>query len=708
MTAPLWCSLAAAWISTSSAAGCPVEITAETFELSLDGGPSRAEDVTVVCLGPGGEPTARLRAASVRWEGERLHLTQARFTTCPFATAPPDWELVMPSAVVEPGRGIWARAPVLEVRGVPLAAAPVGWLPLGARRSGLLAPDGGWAAPFGFEARQPFYWAISRSWDATFTPEIASRRGPGLQSELRAAPAAGTELWLAPQLRFDFGAPRARGFAWARATPLIRWAADGTGRAEGAGLAVDLRLRGDPAWVAERAETFDRRADEYARSRVTVRSRRDRAVIGLHWLQDLRAATYRVAADDLRTVSTFGTGPGPGDVRHRLLEARWDRFPQPVFGLPMTLDVASRWHVATPLGEEEGRFVRADLRPELRWPAVWGGAGVGPKLVTEVWAAARATGWLGEGGESETLGGRLAPVLGTTAELELVVATERLGVVARPGVSAVVIPGVAESLPAAAVLVGDEIDLLGPVAQLAYRSESDFIDLERGERIGGTSIELGHDFGVAGVDGLGTLEVRGGLDYRWRFPGRGLEVESRVDATWSFAAASLREVVASADLGYRGRYGLNLGYVYLSEEPAATSFVAPEELVPSATAPLAGLVPADAYFDLPADAQAELRPVAETHAIAVGARAQLLPVLGWEGELTLAFDDPELLRRVYGAPASVVQSVRSALRFGRSGGCWSASLTAGTARDRGGWDVGVGLELSGLGSTASASRDDPS
>jgi hypothetical protein len=696
-------ALSAASIPTSTTSNCPLELRARSMELALDAGTISASEAVLRCRAAtlDGAASPRLDARSLIWERGRFRLVDARFTTCrvPEAGAP-DWEIRLGRAVVDPDRGARGRDVAFAIRGVPVLALPAASMPLGRRRSGLLAPDLDGSAIFGLRARQPVYWAIGRSWDATIDPGLSTRRGPEAAFELRGAPAARTAFELQPRLHLDFGAPRARGFAWARSSPLVRWAVDGSafagGPSAGVRVGAELALRGDPAWVAERGPTFQARAAEYARSRITVASTGGAGLFGagLHLLQDLRASTYAAVTDDLRATSTFSAArPGPGETRYRLVEARWDLLPRRIgFGAGATLDVATRLHAFGTTAGGAGQLVRLDTRPELRWPIALPG-----RVAFEPWVAARVTGWWGEAPD-DAAGARIALVAGGRLDVELDRTLGRYLLRLNPGVEGVVIPEVWARLPGEPLFVGDEVDLLGAVAQAALRVESSLFDLARGERVAGLSLSVGHDFGVAGRPGRGTLEATGRVDHRWRAPGRRLQVESELEGVWSFATSELREITVGSGLRHRRGHALRVAYRRVAERPAASSFIAPEELVPSATLDADGFVPVRPYLAGTDGSRVFVRPVSSADVVVWSAELRPWRPLSWEAEVAVAVEPRAAVTAVYGPRASAVQGFATRLRWTAPCGCWSASVELGRARDRPGWDVGARVELRGLGS----------
>jgi LPS-assembly protein len=79
-----------------------------------------------------------------------------------------------------------ARGGVLRFMGVPILAAPRLSFPLSdERKSGWLPPLINIDNRNGLDVAVPYYWNIAPNRDATFTPTLSARRGPGLNSEYR-------------------------------------------------------------------------------------------------------------------------------------------------------------------------------------------------------------------------------------------------------------------------------------------------------------------------------------------------------------------------------------------------------------------------------------------------------------------------------------------------------------------------------------------
>lgn len=112
-------------------------------------------------------------------------LTHATYSTCPIGHE--TWVLSASSLRLDQkaDQGV-ARNVVLRFKNVPILYTPYLSFPISnQRKSGLLPPTIGESTNSGFEYRQPIYWNIAPQADATFTPQILTRRGVGLGAEVR-------------------------------------------------------------------------------------------------------------------------------------------------------------------------------------------------------------------------------------------------------------------------------------------------------------------------------------------------------------------------------------------------------------------------------------------------------------------------------------------------------------------------------------------
>jgi LPS-assembly protein len=126
-------------------------------------------------------PGVSFSGTEIRREGERTYrLKDGRFTTCR-ACQPEgqtvDWEMRARDATVYQNEWVFSRDTSFWVRGIPALYSPILALPVGPRRTGFLIPRFGYGNADGFVVKQPFFWAISPSQDATLTPIYRTKRG---------------------------------------------------------------------------------------------------------------------------------------------------------------------------------------------------------------------------------------------------------------------------------------------------------------------------------------------------------------------------------------------------------------------------------------------------------------------------------------------------------------------------------------------------
>lgn len=139
------------------------------FEFPLTGARGRAERVDI--LGQ-----------------ERFSATAASYTSCPRdASGDPAWQLSARRLDLDFTRneGV-AQGAVLRFLGVPILALPTMSFPVtGGRKSGWLPPGVNLDNRSGLDLSVPWYWNIAPNRDATIAPRLSTRRGAGLDGELR-------------------------------------------------------------------------------------------------------------------------------------------------------------------------------------------------------------------------------------------------------------------------------------------------------------------------------------------------------------------------------------------------------------------------------------------------------------------------------------------------------------------------------------------
>ena len=112
-------------------------------------------------------------------------LTRGGFTTCVQPT--PRWEVTSDSVVINLGDYAVARNILLRIKGVPLMYLPILYYPIQEddRATGFLLPTYGSSTLRGQAVSNAFFWAISRSQDATFFHDWFTRTGQGVGAEYR-------------------------------------------------------------------------------------------------------------------------------------------------------------------------------------------------------------------------------------------------------------------------------------------------------------------------------------------------------------------------------------------------------------------------------------------------------------------------------------------------------------------------------------------
>lgn len=118
----------------------------------------------------------------------RVAITGASYTTCRIdAGRQPAWELSASRMRLDFGANDgYAEGAVLRFYDVPILALPLLSFPVtDTRKSGWLPPMLNIASTSGFEVGIPYYWNIAPQYDATLMPTYSSRRGTGLDGEVR-------------------------------------------------------------------------------------------------------------------------------------------------------------------------------------------------------------------------------------------------------------------------------------------------------------------------------------------------------------------------------------------------------------------------------------------------------------------------------------------------------------------------------------------
>lgn len=115
-------------------------------------------------------------------------LHEGTLTNC--AMPNPWWTLRGPKFTIVPGESARVKNGILRIRGVPIMYAPWFYKSLkeGERKSGFLTPNFGNSNRRGVTVGAGYYWAISRSYDATYRGQYFSTRGLAHQADVRGKP----------------------------------------------------------------------------------------------------------------------------------------------------------------------------------------------------------------------------------------------------------------------------------------------------------------------------------------------------------------------------------------------------------------------------------------------------------------------------------------------------------------------------------------
>ena len=639
-----------------------------------------------------------VRVGSTRYEVDRVSVTAC---DCPDDEAP-SWSIRARRGSIDLKSGAWLYWPVFTLRSVPVFALPVFYLPLGERRSGLLAPRLSVRPNVtGLGVRQPLYLVLGESFDITLEPGYYTARGPFADLEFRYAPHASTRgTWRASYVA-DLG-PQGRD----ENKLVSRYALVGRHetRLDATRFIADVNAVGDPEYVSELADGFLARQAEFTRSRLVAVSQRGfvRLAAQTHLLQDLRPEVYRDSGVPLREVSLFsGMSPGPSDVRYRLAEVRLDAPVAPWFE---TNERPERF-ISGPVGgarftaaayaapaSSVSRFVRVDFRPEIRWP--WS---VGP-VGLEVYGFARTATWAGRDEAKSYTASRLAGGLGASSFVRLSRRYSGLVHVVRPSVEYRIVPDVWRSADVERFDTGDEVDQLFARHQVLGRVDTTFMAADRLVRRGGLTLMLGRD--LAGLEersaGWSEAVVEGNVLHRLGGLHFGVRGRLAVDVE------TPRVVEASGSLSLRGASGsVSVVGSRLSDSIPRYPLIAHEELVPSRSRSTAEYVPLDVFRGLDPETQRTVRPWSALEALAVKVSVRPLEPLTLAVSAVLTFQNQDLLAQIYpdGGPRSWVRELGGTVRWDSPCQCWNALLSVATARDQP-LTVRFGLELAQLGSVA--------
>ncbi|MGH7783642.1 MAG: LPS-assembly protein LptD, partial [Candidatus Binatia bacterium] len=118
--------------------------------------------------------------------GQTYHIDEGFFTTCLCESGAPPWKFFAEQMdLTLDGLGI-VKNGYFYIFDIPVLYLPYGFFPLRTeRQTGLLFPKVGHSSTEGFRYQQPFFWAISKSTDATVAFDLETRARFGFLGEVR-------------------------------------------------------------------------------------------------------------------------------------------------------------------------------------------------------------------------------------------------------------------------------------------------------------------------------------------------------------------------------------------------------------------------------------------------------------------------------------------------------------------------------------------
>jgi LPS-assembly protein len=151
-----------------------------------------ASGTAIMKAGTPGESAGEQEPYAFFW-GDELHkvgptkykIVRGGFTACVQPT--PRWEVSSGTLTLNLDDYVLLKNALFRVKGVPLLYLPIFYYPMQEddRATGFLMPTYGTATVAGQKITNAFFWAISRSHDATFTHDWLTKTGHGLGAEYR-------------------------------------------------------------------------------------------------------------------------------------------------------------------------------------------------------------------------------------------------------------------------------------------------------------------------------------------------------------------------------------------------------------------------------------------------------------------------------------------------------------------------------------------
>ena len=633
---------------------------------------------------------------------ETFNVSNADFTPCHCDKESPSWSIKTSSASVAVNEGAWLRWPIFYIKQVPILALPAFYLPMGDRRSGLLVPRVQHTSVTGWRVEQPLYFTLGQSWDTTLGGRYFFDRGFSPTLELRWAPSRSSNGWMIVSTLFDRGIFDSESLSWSPTAEesIFRHSVAALHRQQWGKhrLGVSINATGDPSYISEFAEQFLTRQTEFTTSRVTYSSQPTEhfyTATGLNLTQDLRAHRYRDMGE-LRTINLFSGARspnevgGPGNIRYRFFDFRADALPVPVWerGIFILGDAVARAQAFAAPWPNRPRFARVDLRPSLTFSS--------PStryFAFDSKVIGRMTSWTGRHMSETINANRFALIFRSELETELSRPISSLGLIHRiqPKLQHLYIPPLIER--ARGVLdTQDEIDLLAAAHQVAGVIYTDLRNAKTGNRHAYFEAGIGQNLlsNNASTTGLSPLTLKGGLS--WNLSDL-LSFASSAAAYVNVEEAKIEELLASARLNVGPYFSTTAAWLDVADSVSRRLFVAPEELIPSATMSTSEFLPRSEFIGQLDQGNLDVAPWTSYQGLLASLSIRPTDALAITGGLVwdVSRDEEE------DAFFDKFQQLSGSIAYQSSCDCWSASLVVVKARDREIPDVRLLLDLAKLG-----------
>ncbi len=121
-----------------------------------------------------------------KFSGQTYHIDQGFFTTCLCESGASPWRVSGDQVDLTLGGSGIIKQGYFYLFDVPVLYIPYGFFPLQTeRQTGFLFPGFGQSNKDGFRYQQPFFWALSKSADVTFTSNVETRSRLGFLGDFR-------------------------------------------------------------------------------------------------------------------------------------------------------------------------------------------------------------------------------------------------------------------------------------------------------------------------------------------------------------------------------------------------------------------------------------------------------------------------------------------------------------------------------------------